>query len=159
MNPRTKIILVVAGSIITGLILLGTLVFFLRSGGVTGGEPNDPNNIGLNLPEVPYTPYTAPTGGVKQSGETGNAIIAAYVKSLESSESLRVGNVVTAGEYALLSWADDAMGGEALLKYDSVRLQWGVVANTGGAFGVPELRGLGVPQKTILALLGAMRQD
>jgi hypothetical protein len=156
MNPRTKIILVVAGSIVVGLSLLATIVVFMNS------EAPGPSNQGqfpvdLGVTDTNYVPYTAPTGAVPQSGETGNAIIAAYVKGLASTETLKVGNVVTAGEYALLSWADDVTGGEALLKFDTVRSQWAVVADTGGAFSVAQLRSLGVPQKTVLALLDAMR--
>lgn len=93
---------------------------------------------------------------VPQILQTKEAVRGAFLKQ---QGQVKVGKIAIVGDWALLDWTDEPMGGEAVLKYDSSLMQWVVASFTGGAYSVAGLHDLGIPQKTVLTLLNSLKID
>jgi len=134
----------VAVLVVAGLVLAG--MFFLRTDSTVSPGGAD-NVVDFGIPDPSPGSLVTP-----QTLSAEAAVKAGFKKGLPGGDLTELGDVAIVKDYALLNWTNDPMGGEALLKYDSVTKTWGVIASTGGAFSVAALNKLGVPQRTVLAL-------
>jgi hypothetical protein len=79
------------------------------------------------------------------------AVKKAVQQELGQSPLFKVDKVAVTSDYALVIWLQGEGGGEALLKKASGT--WTILANSGGAYGLKDLRGYGVPKEIAEQLL------
>ena|SRR3989344_6349201 len=148
-----NLIIIIAAVLIAGLFAVGGMLLLRPTTSAPAENPQLINPTGFE--DQPY--YTGPSGeNVPQDMRTTNAVLSAYQKEAPLMDNIRGRNAAIVGVYALVSWSGDISGGEALLKYDTAKNRWGVLDSTGGAYSVAGLNKLGVPQRTVLALLAAL---
>ena len=138
------------------LTLLGLLLLsaaFVGVGFLIGPNPITPPPVTQKKP----LPPPVQSGEVPQSAKTKEVVISAFMSSLPPGDTTKVTAASLAGDYGLLSWNDGVIGGQTLFKYNGTRAVWAEVTTIGGAFGVAELRELGIPQRTVLALLNGLK--
>lgn len=151
MNERTLTTTAVA-FLVVGLLVVAGVYYWMHKSPATPLQTNtQPQQQTSNTTNVTNNTSVALAPKNKED------VRAAFRKSLQPGDTTKLGDTSISGEYALQEWTKDPMGGEALLKYDSLSRQWSVVTNTGGSFGVAELHDLGIPQRTVLGLHAALR--
>ncbi len=107
------------------------------------------------------------TGGlsaaVPMSSEVDPRSTAAVQTSMQShimpGDQTKLYATVISEDYALQSWGDSDIGGQALLKYNTDQQQWNLLTWGGGTWSVEELvQSEGVPRDTATALVAGMQQ-
>jgi hypothetical protein len=91
---------------------------------------------------------TFPTSGPisnQQEQQLQPVIKKALLGQIQNSNQITLKNAVVVMPYALQAWGDSNKGGDALLRYDHTN-GWILVSMGGGAWDVPSLIQLGVPQ-------------
>jgi hypothetical protein len=89
----------------------------------------------------PYTTQTVDEAAVKKAVQQG----------VGQSPLFKIDKVAVASDYALVSWLQGEAGGVALLNKKSGG--WKILANSGGWFGLGDLKKFGVPQSIAERLL------
>ena len=142
------------------LLVVGGLVWWLwPAAGVpqdTTQTPQQPVSPGQGVVGVGTNPVPGSQTPVQPQHSVAEAR-AAFLQATAAATSTQVDKVVVVSNYALLEWVNGPMGGEALLKYDTTARSWSLAASTGGAFSVAGLHALGVPARTVLALLKGLK--
>jgi cytoskeletal protein RodZ len=115
----------------------------------------------------PNTPAPAPTTTQDNTSPTNNSTVSVSVSSTDPqavqaayraelakhpSDNTKLSQTVIADGYALQVFSGDILGGEALLKYDTVQGSWVLLDGGGGAWTVGSLVAQGVPTSTAQTL-------
>ncbi|OGC87793.1 hypothetical protein A3D70_00625 [Candidatus Adlerbacteria bacterium RIFCSPHIGHO2_02_FULL_54_18] len=137
--------IIIPALLLVAVAVVGAL-FFLRP---SAPAPITQNNI---------PPVDNSTVSVPPSDADELAVQAAYQRALykDNFDNVRLYQTVVSGSYALQEWRGDTVGGEALLKFDTIQNEWVIVSPGGGAWSVDGLVEMGVPQAIAAGLLSGM---
>lgn len=115
---------------------------------------NAPSTTGQVQPSgFPNVPEPTSGSVVPTTMQSRDAVISAFKTQGPTGDRIQPHQTSMSGGYALQVWVGDITGGETLLKFDEAQGGWVIVETIGGAYSVAGLHALGVPQKTVLALL------
>jgi hypothetical protein len=90
---------------------------------------------------------------VVQEKQALDAVATAYKRALPPGAQVILRRSAIVGDYAILEWIREPMGGEAILKFDRAKGQWTILDAGGGAWTVDELVQFGVPREIAAPLL------